>query len=581
MEKIKKCMCYILPLLFVLVIQCCFVVRKEGYHMDELLSFELSNAEYNPWIVPTQPVGRLAKFINEEIKEDTFGETLSNLVDTVADVIHNRGGSKILQYKADVYEEPVWITAEQFEEYLTVNAKDSFNYFSVYFNVKDDNHPPVHFLLLHTISSLFQNRITPFMGCIINIMAILGCCILFYLMGIFLEREALLPKGTGRFYGICASVLYGASSGAIATSLLIRMYGVMTFFCVALFYIHIKKYFEGGFQSKNKPLIAITILGFLTQYFFLFYCFGIAIVTIILLIKNKRIHELKLYIRSMLLAAIIGVLTFPFSISDVLFSSRGVEALENLHSGFGNYANRLSSFGEILLARCFGRPIYGIIAILVIIIILSVVHLFSNNKIVCEEKAKKNSFMLLLIVPICGYFLLAAKISPYLIDRYIMPLFPFSALLLTQLLSVVCLPIRKAGRYLILLPAVLIGIVNVSTYDGEYLYQGYKDQLAIAEAYKELSCVCLYDGYGFYYNLLEFAEYDKTLLLKLSELELRQDTATLTQPTQIVVLRKREVDEETALGALRMYGWEVENILISSDKSVHGDTVYLCTRNTE
>lgn len=580
-KNLNKSMYYIVPLLFILVIQCCFVARKEGYHMDELLSFELSNAEYNPWIVPTQPVGRLAKFIHEEIEGDTFGETLSNLADTIADIINNRGSSKILQYQADVYEEPVWITAEQFEEYLTVNEKDSFNYFSVYFNVKDDNHPPVHFMLLHTMSSLFRNKVAPFIGCIINIGAVLGCCLLFLLMGIFLEEKALLPRGAGRLYGLCASILYGTSSGAVATSLLIRMYGVMTFFCVALFYIHIKKYFGDGFGKKNKLLTAITVLGFLTQYFFLFYCFGLAIVTVVLLIKNGRIKEVKKYILSMLLAAIIGVLAFPFSISDVLSSGRGVEALGNLLNGFGDYAYRLYSFGSILLTRCFGRPIYGIAVISVLVIVLSIALFLRSRKITSDKKTEKISFLLLLIIPVCGYFLLAAKVSPYLVDRYIMPVFPFMALILTHILSTVCLQTQKAGRYLIMIPAILIGIINVGSYDGEYLYQGYQDQLAIAEEYKELSCICLYDGYGFYYNLLEFTEYDETLLLKLSELEQRQDTSALTQSDKIVVLRKSEVDEDNALKALSLYGWEVENILVSSDNSVYGDTVYLCVRNAE
>lgn len=119
--------------------------------------------------------------------------------------------------------------------------------------------------------------------------------------------------------------------------------------------------------------------------------------------------------------------------------------------------------------------------------------------------------------------------SPYLTDRYIMPLFPFLALILTQMLSTVCLQTQKAERYLIMIPVILIGTINVGDYD----------------------------GYGFYYNLLEFTEYDETLLLKLSELEQRQDTSALTQLDKIVVLRKSEVDEDNALDALRLYGWHL------------------------
>ena len=151
----KKILPELLAVILCLGIMCVGVSFKEGYHMDELLSFELANARYNPWIVPTQPEGRLAKFVREEIQGDSFPETVSNLTETVKDVLQNRGNSKLLSYKADVYEEPVWISAEQFRDYVTVDGDDAFDYLSVYFNVKDDNHPPVHFMLLHTMSSLF------------------------------------------------------------------------------------------------------------------------------------------------------------------------------------------------------------------------------------------------------------------------------------------------------------------------------------------------------------------------------------------------------------------------------------------
>ena len=93
----------------VLLVQCAFISHKEGYHMDEILSFQLGNAEYNPWIVPTQPEGRLAKFIHNEIDGESLRETVGNMFVTVTDVLENRGNSKLLTYTADVYDEPVWI----------------------------------------------------------------------------------------------------------------------------------------------------------------------------------------------------------------------------------------------------------------------------------------------------------------------------------------------------------------------------------------------------------------------------------------------------------------------------------------
>lgn len=324
-------------LALVLLVQCFYIGQKQGYHMDELLTYELGNAEYNPWIVPTQPVGRLAKFMQQEIYGDSLGETLGNLKDTVADVLQNRGNSKLLSYQADVYEEPVWITRKQFHEYITVGERDGFNYLSVYFNVKDDNHPPLYFMLVHTMSSLFRDRISPWMGCIFNLGAVLGCCVLMFALGRLLARHGFMDEKAGECWGLWAALLYGCSSGAIATALFVRMYGVMTLLCVLSLYLHLQKWLgnrDGTFTKKNKLLILVTALGFWTQYFFLFYCILLALVTVAALYREGRRKEAFCYIRSMVIAAVVGVGLYPFGVKHILTSGRGVEAIGNLLGGW-------------------------------------------------------------------------------------------------------------------------------------------------------------------------------------------------------------------------------------------------------
>jgi len=277
MQNIRKKLPEIAVILLCMIVLAVGVSQKEGYHMDELLSFELANAEYNPWIVPTQPEGRLAKFIHNEIDGENLGETIGNLVDTVTDILQNRGNSKLLSYTADVYEEPVWITAEEFQDYVYTDKDDDFNYLSVYFNVKDDNHPPIHFMLLHTASSIFKGVSKPFVGCMINMAAVAFSMILLMKSGPLLaELFGMAEKG--RTLGLFAALLYGTSTGALASVLLIRMYCVMTAFCVAFFYYHLKKWKEGTFDKENKGLIAVTVLGFLTEYFILNYCILLAAV---------------------------------------------------------------------------------------------------------------------------------------------------------------------------------------------------------------------------------------------------------------------------------------------------------------
>ena len=354
----KKILPELLAVILCLGVLCVGVSFKEGYHMDELLSFELADARYNPWIVPTQPEGRLAKFVREEIQGDSFGETLMNLKSTVTDVLKNRGSSKLLSYKADVYEEPVWITSGQFRDYVTVDGSDAFDYLSVYFNVKDDNHPPVHFMLLHTMSSLFSGTLSPWLGCTINLICVGITLWLLLRLGRKLS-EIFGMEEQGRLLGILAVLVYGLSTGVLASVLLIRMYCLLSCLCVALLSMHVEKWKEHGFDRRNKGLIAITVLGFLTQYFFLFYCLLLAAVTAAGLLCSKRMRELWIYIRSMALAAVIGLVLFPFAIADVFSSGRGVEALDNLASGFAGYGARLLAFARILADRTVGDMLLG------------------------------------------------------------------------------------------------------------------------------------------------------------------------------------------------------------------------------
>lgn len=543
--------------------------------MDELLSFELADARYNPWIVPTQPVGRLAKYVNEEIQGDSLGETVANLKDTVTDVLRNRGNSKLLSYKADVYEEPVWITDRQFQDYVTVDGSDAFDYLSVYFNVKDDNHPPVHFMLLHTMSSVFQRTLSPWLGCTINLVC-LGIT-LWLLLRLGKQLADIFDlEGKGRQLGILAVLLYGMSTGALASVLLIRMYCLLSCLCVALFSVHVKKWKNREFDKKNKGLIALTVLGFLTQYFFLFYCILLAAVTAVILLYHRRKKEFLCYVRSMVIAAVIGLGLFPFAISDVFSSGRGTEALENLASGLSGYGQRLLSFGQILTDRTVGGPLFlGGCAVGVILLL---------GQLIRTIRAGKLELTAMSVIPVVGYFLLASRMSPYLVDRYIMPLFPFAALLLALLLCIVGKKLAETAGWretivgnCLLLLVLVIQMFRLVAYDGEYLYAGYGEQEALAEEYAYLPCICVYTGVGYYENLPEFMHYTQTLLVKEEELENRTDTESVKALEQVIVLVKPGVEKEETMAVLREeYGYTTEEILLS--EGVHGDTVYLLSK---
>ena len=576
---------FYLPELLVLLLCAVLLIgrvdQKQGYHMDELLSFELSNAMFNPWIVPTQPQGRLAKYVENEIAADSFGEVCGNLTDTVADVLKNGRDSKLLSYKADVYEEPVWIERETFADYITVGKGDAFSYLSVYFNVKDDNHPPLHFMLLHTVSSLFPGRISPWMGCGINLIFVLGTMALLMWLGRVLMKLYGSPE-LGRIVSLGAAALYGLSAGAVATTLLIRMYAMVTFFCVASLAVHVKR-LAGRSEKKdatNALLILITVLGFWTQYFFLFYCLILAAVTAIVLFVQKRKKELWQYIRSMVTAAVIGVALFPFAISDVFCSGRGVEALENLSSGIAGLSARIILFLEIVSSRT------GVTFLALLFGVINLVWFgLRRRKKAADSWSSCRGLTAVLWAPIVGYFFLAARMSPYLVDRYVMPLFPLVALVaaveLAQFLKEVCKTRGTAqtisaqlvvGTVLTILAAVQL--VSGVRFPGEYLYQGYEVQEKLAKEYRDHPCIGVYDGVSYYENLPEFTEYESTLLITCPELEKRVDSGSIVTLSDVVVLVKHGVDRDRVRDTLEgKYGLVVENVLFEEGEPYH-DTVW-------
>jgi len=537
-------------LIFVAIVGSFYISQKEGYHMDELLSFELANAEFTPWIVTTQPEGRLEKFVQNEIYGDTVWETWGNFFATVKDVIVHRGESKLLSYTADVYEEPVWITAQQFREYITVGERDDFNYLSVYFNVKDDNHPPLHFMAVHTISSIFKGEIIPWMGCVINLMLVLGICVI--LMKIskeFFGSEKL---------GILSCLLYGCSMAGIATVLLIRMYAMLTFWCMLALYMHMRKMQSGEWEKHNKWLIFVTVCGFFTQYYFVIFMIFLAAATLILM-KEKRLY----YVRTMGISAVIGLCIYPFSVLHVLYSGRGVESVQNLGGGLAGFGERCYYFGNIVKEEVLGGT-FGVVTLLILLIGLIVLGHKRGDKL------RISGFLWLMVTSCIGYLLVAVKIAPFYADRYLMPVFPllacFLALIVWKLLP-------NMWAFLICLLLLLPNMIGTTP---AYLYQGYDAQVDVAKQWN-IPCVCVYHGVGYYQNLIEFMHYPQTLMVTEEQLTTRSQDVVLDENAEIVVLLEQGVDEDTVYQYLKdSYGFSVQEILL--EKGVHGDKIVRCRK---
>ena len=582
---IKKYGVRIIVVLLSMLFLCTFISCKEGYHMDEILAFQLANAEYNPWIVPTQPVGRLAKFMKEHIDGDSLGETMSNVGFIVKDTLANRGESILANYKADVYEAPVWISGEMFRDYVQCDKEDDYNLLSVYFNVKDDNHPPLHFMLLHMMTSLFKGEISVWHGCVINLVAMV---ITLWLLGLIGDLVFKNKKNS-----VLLMIMYGFSTAIVATTIWIRMYALLTLWTVWGLYLHLKKYEspeQGGFLRINKKtgkpkwigsigILVVTLMSFWTQYFGLFFIIPLALVMVVLLAKDKRLQELWAYIRTMVTAAVIGVCVYPFAIGDVFFSSRGTEALSQWQNGLTEYMNRLAAFGKILAENVSGGVVPFVLAVAIPILFLAFVKVCKKSK---EDDGCNLRKGLILGIPTLVYFLLAAKMSPYFVDRYIMAILPMTTLLIVLLWDGLTTWIKREKAVTLMTACMVLFCVIcqcVQLGDGHtYLYKGYSEQVEIAKEHADYPLVCLYAGYGFYENVLEMEQYEQTMLVKTEELAAMDAERTQVTANGYVALIKYPGDE-AGKGKLEqmmdVFGGRDAKLIYEG--GAFGDALYLVT----
>lgn len=152
-----------------------FVNQKEGYHCDEIFSFGSSNSAFNNKYWAYKQYAGINKLIRDEIVENkNIVESLKKIKYYFVDHLEER--EKYEKAVLDELPERSWRTKEEAENY--VKAQDNrFNYISVYYNQVQDVHPPLFYMLVHTVSSIFNNTFSKYIIFSINIVFFIGTCI--------------------------------------------------------------------------------------------------------------------------------------------------------------------------------------------------------------------------------------------------------------------------------------------------------------------------------------------------------------------------------------------------------------------
>lgn len=394
--------------------------QKKGLHSDELLTYELSNGYYQPWMLWYEPNYTAEQMMHEHILGTNPVDTVSKWSDVLLDIKQNgiKGSDFYRDYRclvdqADMAVGPTWHEGTYFANTLTVQPGQRFNVASVYYNQGADTHPPLYYLLVHFISSLFPNRFSKWFALSVNFAAMLGTLTALYRL-------------TKRWFGgeksaALVTLGYGLSHAALSTAELLRMYSLLTLFTTLLLSYCLDILLEPDATASRKwraGFFFTVLFGFTTQYYFVIFAVGATLVVLPALALQKRWKKAGAYIFWAALAGLVSICIWPFSLRHIFSGYRGAESVQNLGGGENLLALRDFAKGcfEVLL-----HSSWLLLAFFGIVLAAAAVLLASRQGIDKRQGLVKYAVP---AVAALFHFLVVSQISTIHSARYVYCAFP-------------------------------------------------------------------------------------------------------------------------------------------------------------
>ena len=464
-DRVEKTNIYII-FVVILCIQVLFMLyycnMKKGYFVDEIWSYGLSNSYYHAQL------------------EDN--NSLEN----------------------------VKISSELFKKYLTVDEGKNFKFGSVVNNQMHDAHPPLFYMVLHSVSSLFTGTFSKWFGLIPNI--------IYFVIVMFLLLKISQCVSDNNIFFIAVQVLYGFSIGAINSVTYIRMYMLLTLWCLLFLLENIYLYQKEKLKLSNYILLGIATLGGMyTHFFFIIFACPVVLLNLLYLYKEKSGKGLLKYILKGAIGGISAILLFPTYIQKISGNdgnSNSAQTHANMRN-FSDWSNRLKAYWADVSSELFGS-VWGVIIGICVIIIISYIfsRMIFNIKLKKTEKGliciiiekndfekkeiviRKNVFIIVGILFICAfYYILVCKITLFISNRFMMCIYPLLVLLMCLLLEItvkVCT--KKKVKRAFAMGIISILIIGVTFYanDPEYIYEEKGVIATELENYTDVPCLYVY-----------------------------------------------------------------------------------------
>lgn len=400
---------------------------------------------------------------------------------------------------------------EPFVEYMAVQKDGRFQYANVWKNQSEDVHPPLYYAILHTICSFFPMSISRWYAGSINIV--------FLLMTLIVSTNLIFHLTRDRKISIIFSLFFATSSFMLNTATFLRMYSMAMFWCTLYTFLLIKNVNE-GFNKKFLIYIYISsVLGALTHYYVIVYLVLISVVYSILKLVKKEYRQTLSFCLVMLMAAFTSVLIFPAMIDHLFISDRGKQSLGNAVIGMGEYLEKLKSYIQTVFWGILGNVTKIIMVVLMIGVLLVILK---KRKIIKRD----NLFSyILLLCPSIAYVLMISKVSVYVTDRYMYPVYAIIIVNIFVGIYYVVSEFSCKKWQTIMIAGFICLIFNIDGFKNIFIpYMNTINEREIQEEqyFTNRNCVYVYDPYELWKiqaEYLKISKCDKTMFILDSEYE--------------------------------------------------------------
>lgn len=425
-----------------LVVMTCFALAKQGFFVDELWSYGLANSLYFPHL---------------------FGNGMMD--------------GKLL-------------TPQTLHSYLEVDPGEQFRFDSVIYNLSQDAHPPLFFLVLHAVCSLFPGTFSKWYGIVPNM-------IYYAISAVALYR--ISRKMLKNDYAALVPVLWwGFCPGTISLVIFIRMYMMASMFVMLLLNVHYDMIVEHDARPiKYVQLLSISFLAFMCHYFMFILAFFIAAFTCLCLLLQKRWKACAIYAACMVGAVLIAFAVFPSAIDNIMGNGYAKEgtAQKSLQEMLG----RVILFYTMTDDDLFGGINALQTLVLIFTVIGSVVYLVRSRR--DEEQGSRAAFALPMLAAAASFFIIVAIAAPWPSSRYECFVYPIAVVTASWTIISACGALSKISSRLAPAACAIfsIGMLAISVFGYgkyvSYIYPQEDENLQALTSYSDSSSILVTSAY--------------------------------------------------------------------------------------